>query len=110
MATKLIKNDDGVIVRVTSTEQITKEQLIERRDDFERALKEAQADVDDYDKLNNDGLSVTPAVEAPQVPEQQAQALPVHQPEVVQPQPVQVLEQPQAVQPEQPAQPPLVLQ
>jgi hypothetical protein len=105
MSTKLIKNDHGEIVRVTSTEDITRENLVERRDDFQRALKQAEQDVADYDALANPAtapLEVQPApIEQPQPAELVSTGVPQN---------VQVIEPAPMAEQVQPAQPPLVLQ
>lgn len=105
MSTKLIRNDDGAIVRVTSVENITREELVERRDDFQRALKQAEQDLGDYDNLS--AVDAGP-VASPAEPAQASQeAISVNEPQTV-----QVIQPPATsiVETEQPPQPPLVLQ
>lgn len=90
---QLLKNNEGNIVAVIETEEITREDLVSRIEVSRQSLADAENNLVDYDALINGVQSPV----APTEPEQPAE-VPIPVPE--QPQAEVVIEQPQPETPE----------
>lgn len=91
---QLLKNNEGNIVAVIETEEVTREDLISRVDACKQSLADAENNLVDYDALVNEA----PVTSQPEPQPEQPEAVPV--PEPIQPQATEVVDQPQPETPE----------